>query len=602
MVMISALFSNSPVRRWFLVLLGFIVAIALTSCNPSQFQTQAAQVPQLAIVTTTDPKTFNNALIQESPSIASFTYEALATVNGATGNVEPALAQSWEVSPDKLRFIFTLREGLKWSDGQPLTADDVVFTFNDIFMNKRIPTYTQDGLKIGISKAFPTVRKLDNRRIEFTLPEPYSPFLRSIGAGVAIMPEHALRKAVETNRPDGRPLFFSTWGTDTDPAKIIVNGPYKVESYSPSQRLTFRRNPYYWRKDTQGKPQPYIERVIWQIVENPETALTQFRSGGLDLLEIGPASFQLLKREEKRGNFSIQNAGPDSGTVFICFNLNKGRRKGKPLVDPIKSRWFNTVAFRQAVAYGIDRQTMINNILRGLGKPQNSPISVPSPYYLSPEEGLKSYDYNPQKAKELLLGAGFKYDNKGQLLDAEGNRVRFTMLASAGGRPLISVQIQQDLKKLGIQVDLQFLDFNVMGDKISNTLEWESYYGAITGGLEPADGSNIWSVDGSFHVFNQKPQPGQPPIEGQEVADWEKKIDQLYIQGAREFDEAKRKAIYAETQRLAQEYLPYIHLINPLALVAVRNSLQGVKYTSIFSSPGSFNWNIYEVKVVEKKS
>ncbi|HEY9711067.1 MAG TPA: ABC transporter substrate-binding protein, partial [Oculatellaceae cyanobacterium] len=222
MVMISALFSNSPVRRWFLVLLGFIVAIALTSCNPSQFQTQAAQVPQLAIVTTTDPKTFNNALIQESPSIASFTYEALATVNGATGNVEPALAQSWEVSPDKLRFIFTLREGLKWSDGQPLTADDVVFTFNDIFMNKRIPTYTQDGLKIGISKAFPKVRKLDNRRIEFTLPEPYSPFLRSIGAGVAIMPEHALRKAVETNRPDGRPLFFSTWGTDTDPAKIIV--------------------------------------------------------------------------------------------------------------------------------------------------------------------------------------------------------------------------------------------------------------------------------------------------------------------------------------------------------------------------------------------
>ena len=591
-----------PWRRWFVGLLALIVAIALSGCNPTELKTQAAQVPQMVVVTTTDPKTFNYALIQESPNISSFTYEGLASVNGATGNVEPALAESWTVSEDKLRFVFTLREGLKWSDGQPLTADDVIFTFNDIFLNKRIPTYFQDGLKIGKSKAFPKVRKLDDRRVEFTLPEPFSPFLRSIAAGIAILPEHALRKAVETTRPDGRPEFLSTWGTDTDPAKIVVNGPYKLENYFSSERLTFRRNPYYWRKDAQGNPQPYIERIVWQIVENVDTALTQFRSGGLDLLEIGPGSFQLLKREEKRANFAIQSAGPDSGTMFLCFNLNKGRRNGKPLVDPIKSRWFNNVAFRQAIAYGIDRQALINNIFRGLGEPQDSPISVPSPYYVSPKEGLKSYDYNPEKAKELLLGAGFKYDNKNQLLDDQGNPVRFTMLISAGGRPLITAQIKQNLSKIGIQVDLQFLSFNIIGEKISNSLDWECWYGAITGGLEPADGANIWSVDGNFHVFNQKPQSGQPPIEGQEVADWEKKIDQLYIEGAREFDEAKRKAIYAETQRLAQENLPFIHLVNSLALVAVRNSIQGVKYTSIFSSPASFNWNIYELKVVKNKA
>ncbi|HEY9633710.1 MAG TPA: ABC transporter substrate-binding protein [Coleofasciculaceae cyanobacterium] len=600
--MISAVFPNMPWRRWFVGLLALIVAIALSGCNPTELKTQAAQVPQMVVVTTTDPKTFNYALIQESPNISSFTYEGLASVNGATGNVEPALAESWTVSEDKLRFVFTLREGLKWSDGQPLTADDVIFTFNDIFLNKRIPTYFQDGLKIGKSKAFPKVRKLDDRRVEFTLPEPFSPFLRSIAAGIAILPEHALRKAVETTRPDGRPEFLSTWGTDTDPAKIVVNGPYKLENYFSSERLTFRRNPYYWRKDAQGNPQPYIERIVWQIVENVDTALTQFRSGGLDLLEIGPGSFQLLKREEKRANFAIQSAGPDSGTMFLCFNLNKGRRNGKPLVDPIKSRWFNNVAFRQAIAYGIDRQALINNIFRGLGEPQDSPISVPSPYYVSPKEGLKSYDYNPEKAKELLLGAGFKYDNKNQLLDDQGNPVRFTMLISAGGRPLITAQIKQNLSKIGIQVDLQFLSFNIIGEKISNSLDWECWYGAITGGLEPADGANIWSVDGNFHVFNQKPQSGQPPIEGQEVADWEKKIDQLYIEGAREFDEAKRKAIYAETQRLAQENLPFIHLVNSLALVAVRNSIQGVKYTSIFSSPASFNWNIYELKVVKNKA
>ncbi|MBR8836004.1 MAG: ABC transporter substrate-binding protein [Stigonema ocellatum SAG 48.90 = DSM 106950] len=589
-------------RSWIVVVVAFWVAIALNSCNPNQFKSAAAQIPQLVVSTTTDPKTFNYALIQESPNISSFTYEALASQNGVTKEIEPALAESWKISQDKLHYVFTLREGLKWSDGNPLTADDVIFSFNDIYANQRIPTYFQDGFRIGISKAFPKVRKIDNRRVEFILPEPFSPFLRSIAAGIAILPEHALRQAVETNRSDGKPTFLSTWGTDTDPKKIIVNGPYTIESYSSSERLVFRRNPYYWRKDAQGHPQPYIERVIWQIVESPDTALLQFRSGGLDLLEIGPGTFQLLKHEEKRANINIQNAGPDSGTTFITFNLNKGRRNGKPLVDPIKSRWFNNVAFRQAIAYTIDRQTMINNSLRGLGEPQDSPISVPSPYYLSPKEGLKTYNYNPQKAKQLLLGAGFKYDNKGQLLDADGHQVRFTMLATAGGRPTIPPKIKQDLSKIGITVDLQFLGFNVIGEKISNTLDWECWLGAITGGIEPYDGYNIWSVEGNFHVFNQKPPKGSTPIEGWEVTDWEKKIEALYIEGARETDEAKRKAIYGETQNLSQEYLPFIYLVNSLALVAVRNTIQGVKYSAISTSPASYNWNIYELKVADKKT
>ncbi|GAB1540296.1 ABC transporter substrate-binding protein [Scytonema sp. NUACC21] len=583
------------------VLLALLAVLTLNGCNPSQFKTPGAQVSQLVIPASTDPKTFNYALIQESPNISAFTYEGLAKENGQTKEIEPNLAESWEISEDKLRITFTLHEGLKWSDGEPLTVDDVVFSFNKIYMNPLIPSYFQDGIRIGKSKAFPKVRKLDNRRVEFTLPEPFSPFLRIVAAGTGILPEHALRQAVETKRSDGQPQFLSTWGTDTDPKKIIVNGPYTIESYAPSQRVVFRRNPYYWRKDTQGNQQPYIERVVWQIVENPETALMQFRSGGLDLLEISAGSFQLLKREEKRSKFNIYNAGPDSGTSFMVFNLNKGRRNGKPLVDPIKSRWFNNVAFRQAVAYAIDRQTMINNILRGLGETQNSPISVPSPYFLSSKDGLKTYDYNPEKAKQLLLGAGFKYDSKGQLLDADGNRVRFSMLVSAGGRPTVTPRIQQDLKRIGITMDLQFLDFGVIGEKISNTLDWESWYGAITGGIEPANGYNIWSVDGNFHVFNQKPQDKKDRIEGWEASDWEKKIDNLYIQGSQEFDESKRKAIYAETQRLSQEYLPFIYLFNPLSLAAVRNNLENVKYTSIFPAPDNYIWNIYEMKVTNNK-
>lgn len=583
-------------RRWFLGLLAFLVAIALSGCNPTEFKTTAAQVPQIVARTPGAPQTFNYALNQSSPNVFGFIYEGLITENGETGKLEPALAKSWEISEDKLRIVFNLREGLKWSDGKPLTANDVIFTYNDIYFNEEIPTDIRDTFRIGKSGALPKVSKLDDRRVEFTLPEPFAPFLRFAG-GYPILPEHALLKSVGTKNRDGRPQFLSTWRTDTDPKKVIVNGPFMLEGYTVNQRVIFRRNPYYWRKDAKGNPQPNIERLIWQIVESPDTALMQYRSGGLDILEIGPSSFQLLKREEKRGKFSIYNGGADFGTSFICFNLNKGQRNNRPLVNPVKSRWFNTVAFRQAVAYALNRQGILNNVYRGLGELQNSPISVQSPYYLSPKEGLKVYDYNPEKAKEILLKAGFKYNNNGQLLDAEGNRVRFTMLSQAGNRTVdgIGSQVKRDLSKIGIQVDFTPIDFAVLVDKITNTLEWDSYFGLITGGIEPYSAANVWLPDGGFHPFNQKPQAGQPPVEGREVADWEAEIGRLYIEGARELDEAKRKEIYAQTQRLAQEYLPFIHLVNPLALAAMRDRIEGVK----FSALGGTLWNAYELKVAE---
>lgn len=593
--MISAVFSTTTLCRWFLVLLTSIWVIALSGCNPAQLETQAAQVSQLVYAIAADPKTFNYAISNESPNVFGPIYEGLTTENGV-GEIEPALAESWQ--EEKQRIVFTLREGLKWSDGKPLTVDDVLFTFNEIYFNRAIPTNIRDVLEIGKSRALPKVRKLDDRRVEFIVPEPFAPFLRTAGA-LGILPEHALRESVTTKDKDGKPQFLSTWGTDTSPTKIISNGPYQLESYVPNERVTFRRNPYYWRRDAQGNSQPYIERLVWQIVENRDTALIQFRSQGLDILEIGANSFALLKREEKRGKFTIYNGGPDTGAIFICFNLNKGRRNGRPLVDPIKSRWFNTVAFRQAIAYAIDRQTLINNILRGLGELQNSATWVRSPYYLSPKEGLKVYDYNPEKAKQLLLGAGFKYDNIGQLLDAEGNRVRFTLLSSAGSKTgdAVGSQMKQDMSKIGIQIDFQPIDFGVLGDKLTNTFEWESYFGAIGGGgLDPNGGANFWSFEGQFHPFNQKPGPGRAPIEGREVADWEAEIGRLYIEGAQELDDAKRKAIYDETQRIAQEYLPLIHLFTPLSLTAARDRVQGIKY----SAYGGALWNVYELKVTQK--
>ncbi|UKO96305.1 ABC transporter substrate-binding protein [Nostoc sp. UHCC 0870] len=582
-------------RFWILIILAAFTAVTVAACNPENFKSSAAQTPQLVNSILSDPKTFNLALSQESPNIFGLTYEGLINQNPITGKVEPALAESWQISEDRLRFTFTLRPGLKWSDGKPLTAEDVVFTYNDIYFNEAIPTDTRDGFRIGVNRKLPTVKKIDDRRVEFTLPEPFRPFL--LNAGTPILPAHALKGFVKQKNQDGKPIFLSKWGVDTPPEQIIVNGPYKLERYDTSERVVFRRNPYYWRKSPQGQPQPYIERIVWQIVENTDTSLLQFRSGGLDSVGVTAEYFSLLKKQEKQGNFKIYGREPGTGTNFILFNLNKGRRDGKPLVDPIKSRWFNTVEFRQAVAYAIDRQTMINNTFRGLGEPQNSPITVQSPYYISPQENLRTYDYNPEKAKQLLKKAGFKYNEQGQLLDAEGNRVRFTLLTNSGNkiREAIGSQIKQNLAVIGMQVDFTPLAWNTYTDKLANTLDWEASLLGLTGGLEPNDGANVWSPDGGLHMFNQKPQPGQKPIEGREVAPWEEEIGRLYVQAAQEFDEAKVKEIYAQTQRITQEYLPFIYLVNPLAMTAVRDRFSGIK----FSALGGAFWNLYEIKIVE---
>ncbi|MDS3859442.1 ABC transporter substrate-binding protein [Thermosynechococcaceae cyanobacterium BACA0444] len=571
-------------RLW-AVILSFCVGLGLTGCNLDGLRNPTAQVPQLIASITVDPKTFNYALNEESPNVFGFIYEGLISENGLTGELEPALAESWEITPDNLSIIYTLRPNLKWSDGHPLTTADVVFTYNEIYLNPKIPSSTIDILRVGQQKQLPTIQALDARRVQFSLPEPFAPFFRT--SGLPILPEHSLAEGIRTLDRDGNPKFLTMWGTQTNPTLIIANGPFTIESYTTNQRIIFRRNPHYWKR-----PEPYLERFVWQIVDSTDTALIQFRSRGLDVLDVAPMNFSLLKREEESGNFRIYNGGPASGVTFLSFNQNKGSRNGQPLVDPIKSAWFNSIPFRQAVAYAIDRQTMINNLYRGLGATQNSPLSVQSPYYLSPEAGLKVYDFDPDQSRKLLAEAGFSWNQENQLLDPKGHRVQFTLLSTTGSpvREAISAQIKQNLAAIGIQADLTFISFSTLVEKLANSYDWEAYIGAFTGGVEPNNGFNIWSPNGRLHVFNQ----ADAALRGREVQAWEQRIGDLYIQGAQELNEDRRKEIYFETQQITQANVPFIYLVNPLTLAAFRNRIQGAEPTGL----GGTLWNIAELKAV----
>lgn len=584
---------NQPWQRLLALGLVFVLSLSLSSCNPSRFVRADADVPRIVSSVLSEPRTFNAVLSQESPNIFGYTYEGLTDTDGITGDVIPGLAESWDILEDGQTIVFTLREGLRWSDGEPLTADDVLFTFNDLIFNPDIPSSTRDVLRIGQDGLLPTVSKVDDRRIQFDLPEPFAPFLRT--TGTSILPEHVLRSTIEETDSSGNLRFLSTWGTDTNPQDLVVNGPYTLQQYIPGERLIFERNPYYWRRDADGNPQPHIRQVVWQIVESTDNSIVQFRSGGLDLISVTPDSFTLLKREEDRGDFTIYDGGPALGTNFLAFNLNRGSRNGQPLVNPVRSRWFNRVEFRQAVAYALDRDRMIINIFQGLGEPQTSPISVQSPFFASPEEGVREYRRDLDKARELLLSAGFEYNEAGELFDDEGNRVRFTLITNAGNniREAMGDQVTQDLSDIGIRVDFQPIAFNSLVERLTDSLDWECHLLGLTGGLEPNNGFNVWSVDGSLHAFNQNIPSGPSAIEGWQVEPWEQRISDLYVEAAQVVDEDERRALYLETQQLTQEYVPFIYLINPLSLSAVRNRIQGVQYSAL----GGALWNIHELEL-----
>ncbi|MBW4533349.1 MAG: ABC transporter substrate-binding protein [Pleurocapsa minor HA4230-MV1] len=582
------------VTNCLVLVLAVLLLIPLTACNPSTLLANPDQPPQLVDVILSDPKTFNFVIASDQTSslVGAMMLEGLTKQHPITSEIEPALAESWDISDDNLEIVYTLRPNLKWSDGQPLTAEDVVFTYNQLYLNPDIPTGMQDVLKIGESGAFPQVTKINDRQVKFTVPEPFAPFLGVTGA--SIFPAHVLKETVKQKDESGNLKFLSTWSVDTPPEKLVASGAYKLKSYATVQRLVFEENPYYWKKEVVNKDIPYIKRVIWEIVESTDTFLTQFRSGSLNSVEVKPEYFSLLKQEEEKGNFTIYNGGPDYTTSYLTFNLNTGKQNGKPVVNPIKSRWFNNLNFRQAVAYALNRQRMVKNIYRGLGQPQQSFISVQSPFY-NPD--LKGYDYNPEKAKQLLQKAGFKYNPQGQLFDAQGNRVKFSLNTNTGNqiREAIGNQVEEDLEAIGIDVNFKTINFNVLTSRMGGSLAWEAIILGFTGGNEPNNGANVWLPDGNSHIFNLATPAEGKPLEGRVVADWETEIGRLFIKAARELEVEKRKAIYAEIQELVSAKVPFIYLVNPYSMAAVRNNIEGVEYSAL----GGAFWNLDQLKITE---
>jgi len=538
---------------------------------------------RIVFATNSDPKGFNEIIAKETSTtlVTGHIFEGLTKTNAHTTKVEPNLAKRWDVSDDGLIWTFYLRQDVLWNDGEPFTADDVEFTFNDLIFNPDIPSSARDIYTID-GKTF-DVKTIDPFTIQIALPAKFAPFLR--GMGQAILPKHKLKHIVD----DGK--FNTTWGIDTDPREIVGTGPYKLVKYDPGQRLKFQRNEHYWRTSKEGDQLPYIDQIVYLIVQNSDIGLLKFLEGTLDSYGVSGTYFPLVKPLEKKNNFIIYDLGADTGSQFIFFNQNSGLNPEteKPHVAPHKLTWFKNLSFRQAVAHSVDKEKIIEITKNKLGYPQYSSIGPGAGFFHNPN--VMKYDYDLNKARSILASAGFKdRDNDGIIEDDDGNPVEFNLYTNANAVERIDIAsiIRYDLEKIGMKVNFQAKEFNTLVSKLTSTFQWDAIILGLTGGIEPHFGKNVWNSDGQLHMWYPKQE--KPATE------WEHRIDELFLAGVQELDEDKRKIIYDEFQMIVSEQLPLIYTVLGSRLTAVRNKFGNLDPTNY----GGVFHNLEEIYIKEE--
>ena len=523
--------------------------VELIKLDPKDFNPEPGREGgTLYFILSGDPKTLNPALAQETTSTAAIgpLFSGLTRLNLKTMKPEPDLAESWEVSEDGKVWTFHLRKNVRWSDGTPFTADDVIFTFNEIYYNDQIPSSTRDILTIKGKKI--RVEKIDDYTVRFILPEPFAPFLNALSA--EILPKHKLERYVKEG------TFNTAWNVNTDPKEIVGTGPWVIKEYVKGQRIVYERNPYYWEKDEEGRRLPYITRRVGIIVSDPDTAMLKFKSGEVDYIGLRPQDIQQVARMGE--DVKVYDLGSTPSTTFLVFNQNPRSK-----VPKYKLKWFQNRKFRVAISHAIDREGICYLVYNGLAKPLYTPVTEANrPYY--DEDYYPKFEYDLEKAKKLLESIGFKdRDGDGILEDPEGHDLEFTLITNAGNkeRETIGNIVKEDLKKIGVKVHFQPIDFNNLVSRLTAPpYDWEAVIIGLTGSIDPHFGRNVWHSSGLLHMWNPRQKEPQ--------TDWERKVDELIDRGAVELDFEKRVDIYREAFKIITEEQPMIFIATPKSMLA----------------------------------
>jgi peptide/nickel transport system substrate-binding protein len=528
-----------------------------------------------------DPKTFNYIMANESSSIdiGRFMFWSLLNFDVPTQSVKPGLAETWTNSPDGKTWTFKLRKNLRWSDGAPLTADDVVFTWNGVIYNTNINTVMRDPFIIDGNEF--TVTKLDDLTIQIVTPEVYAPFLTAFGAGVPIIPKHVLEKYVA----DG--TFSSAYGVNWKPEDIVGSGPFRLKEYKPAQYTLLERNPYFCEVDSKGQRLPYFDDIVFVVVPDLNAMSLRFLSGESDVDDIVfPYEYDQFKAAAASGKFQLLEPGTGLEMSFFWFNENTNvdAKTGKPYVNPVKLKWFRNVKFRQACSYAVDRESIIKSILSGRGIPAYGFETPGNKKWFNPN--VQKYPYDPAKALELLKEIGIEKRNGDDFLtDADGNRIEFVLNTNTGNgaREKAAVLIQSDLKKLGMKVIFQPIEFNTLISKIDDTYDFDCVLMGLAPGTsaDPSDSMNTIKSSGFTHMwFPRQKTPS---------TDWEARLDQLMDAQMKILDYAGRKKDYDEVQEILAEEQPFIFTVTPMYYATIHSDIGNVRASSLSSYRATWN-------------
>lgn len=555
-----------------------------TATNTAKFEPKATGVRggKLTYRVSSPPKTFNYLVADDEPSIVMAFFllnSRLVEFDHTTQKYVPGLAESWTTAEDRQTVDVKLREGLKFSDGQPITSDDVAFTLDAAYDERTGSPVFRDALLINGKPI--AMKVIDPRTMQFVFPEPMAAvenYLNNLSA----LPKHLL----EADHKAGS--LGKTWNITSLPESIVTGGPFTVESAAAGERIVLKRNPHYWKKDEKGTQLPYLDQLTLEVVPDSNQALAGLSQNTIDIVDrIRPADYASLMNTA--GAVNAYDLGPSLGVDYLWFNLNPTKKDGTPL-NAVKLAWFSDARFRRAISAAIDRNSIAASTLQGLATPLYGFLSPANRAWTDPN--LPKIDYDLTRAAALLTDAGFVKRGPAEspeLVDARGNRVEFSLLVPAENEPrkLMAAVIQEDLAKLGIKMQVVPVEFKAVTEGWAKSYDYDAILlGLSVTDLEPSTFGNLLLSSGDAHQW----QPNQKTP----ATEWEAKVDQLFAEQAREGDPQKRKVIFGEIQRIVADASPIVPIVARHVVSAANTRIGNYSPSPIF--PYSM-WNADELFV-----
>jgi peptide/nickel transport system substrate-binding protein len=448
------------------------------------------------------------------------------------------LAESYEVSEDNLSVTFKLKDGVKWHDGTPFTAEDVEFTLTSIcHPDYTGPRYNEinaiagaEAYHNGEADTVTGIEVIDPLTIKISTNEVFAPFNTLIGARM-IIPKHIWGE-----------IPVAEWKEVTDVLRNPVGtGPFKVNEFAPDQYVDLVAN-----EDYHGG-RPYLDNIIL-MQANQETAIAQLINGELTVMTVSNMNKDDISLMEESG-ITVQEV-VSRGYQYMGINNRL----------PI----FEKKEVRQALAYAINRQGMVDNIMEGYGVVANAPYA--SFMWALPKEGLNDYAYNPEKAKEILASVeGFEY--KEDVLYFQGEPVKLTLKYPTGNkvREKSAPIIQQNLADIGIELELSIMEFSTLLDQVMDNHDFEFYL--MGWGLDSdPDGKSMWHSS-----LTGKGGWNMGGFANEES-------DRLLDEGVKYLTVEERQPIYHEWATLMNDEMPSVFLYSMYEGRAYRPELKGTNF------------------------